>query len=81
VGTDQIGGFDITVDDDTNSIVEWQWELVPIDSTHCRPDEKLTAFIKGFSDVVDKKYGSMISKFPRTLTHPARSSSVPLPVS
>ena len=32
VGTDQIGRFDITVDDDTNSIVDWKWELVPIRS-------------------------------------------------
>jgi len=29
-GTDQIGRFDITVDDDTNSIVEWTWQLITI---------------------------------------------------
>nr|WP_207799356.1 5'-nucleotidase C-terminal domain-containing protein [Candidatus Cryosericum septentrionale] len=72
-GTDQVGRFDITVDDDTNSIVDWTWKLVPIDNAHCQPDEKLTAFIDGFKDVVDRKYGSIISKFPRTLTHPERT--------
>jgi 5'-nucleotidase len=71
-GTDQIGRFDVTVDDDTNSVVDWTWRLVPIDSAHCQPDRQLTAFIDGFKDVVDKKYGSIISKFPRTLTHPER---------
>jgi len=34
VGTDQIGRFDITVDDDTNSIVSYSWQLIPIDSAH-----------------------------------------------
>jgi 5'-nucleotidase len=47
-GTDQVGRFDITVDDDTNSIVDWTRKLVPIDNTHCQQDEKLTAFIDGF---------------------------------
>jgi 5'-nucleotidase len=32
VGTDQIGRFDIVVDDDTNSIVEWKWQLLPVDN-------------------------------------------------
>ncbi|HZL83611.1 MAG TPA: bifunctional UDP-sugar hydrolase/5'-nucleotidase [Candidatus Deferrimicrobium sp.] len=78
VGTEQIGRFDITVDDDTNSIVDWTWKLVPIDNIHCQPDEKLTAFIDGFKDIVDKKYGSIISKFARTLTHPERTRETEL---
>ena len=78
VGTDQVGRFDITVDDDTNSIVDWTWKLVPIDNAHCQPDDKLTAFIDGFKDIVDKKYGSIISKFPRTLTHPERTRETEL---
>ncbi|RIE11534.1 bifunctional metallophosphatase/5'-nucleotidase [Candidatus Cryosericum hinesii] len=78
VGTDQVGRFDITVDDDTNSIVDWTWKLVPINNVHCQPDEKLTAFIDGFKDVVDKKYGSIISKFTRKLTHPDRTRETEL---
>ena len=31
-GTDQIGRFDIVVDEESNSISEWKWELVPINS-------------------------------------------------
>jgi 5'-nucleotidase len=77
-GTDQVGRFDITVDDDTNSIVDWTWKLVPIDNTHCQQDEKLTAFIDGFKDAVDKKYDSIISKFTRTLTHPEHTRETEL---
>jgi 5'-nucleotidase/UDP-sugar diphosphatase len=72
-GTDQIGRFDTTVDDDTNSIVNWKWSLVPIDNAHCTPDVNFERFIDGFRDIVDKKYGSIISKFTRTLTHPERT--------
>lgn len=77
-GTDQIGRFDITVDDDTNSITDWRWQLVPIDSDHCAPDENLTAFIEGFRTTVDAKYGSIICKFTRTLTHPSRTQETEL---
>lgn len=77
-GTDQIGRFDITVDDDTNSIVDWTWNLVPIDSAHCTPDANLERFIDGFRGVVDKKYGSIISRFTRTLTHPERTQETEL---
>lgn len=72
VGTDQIGRFDIIVDDDTNSIVDWTWKLIPIDSEHCQVDEKLIVFIDGFKNAIDKKYNSIISKFARKLTHPER---------
>jgi 5'-nucleotidase/UDP-sugar diphosphatase len=77
-GTDQIGRFDITVDDDTNSIVDWKWSLVPIDNAHCTPDADLERFIDGFRHIVDMKYGSIISKFTRTLTHPERTRETEL---
>jgi 5'-nucleotidase/UDP-sugar diphosphatase len=77
-GTDQVGRFDITVDDDTNGIVDWKWSLVPIDNAHCTPDADLERFIDGFRDVVDKKYGSIISKFTHTLTHLQRTCETEL---
>ena len=72
VGTNQIGRFDITVDDDTNSIVEWQWKLVPVCEKSALPDQKLLDFIDSFRDVVDRKYKTLLGKFAITLTHPCR---------
>jgi len=72
VGTDQIGRFDITVDDDTNSIVDFKWTLVPIDSEIAKPDKRLVEFIDSFKTRVDKKYNTIICKFARELTHPKR---------
>ncbi len=71
-GTDQIGRFDIVVDDDTNSIVEWKWELVPISNEIAAPDEELKAFIHSYKQKVDEKYNRVITRFSKKLTHPSR---------
>ncbi|MGB0930846.1 MAG: bifunctional metallophosphatase/5'-nucleotidase [Chitinophagales bacterium] len=69
IGTDQLGRFDILVDDDTNSIVDWKWELLPVDETLAEPDEKLQGFIDSFQDVVDRKYNTIITRFAKRLDH------------
>lgn len=72
-GTDQIGRFDIVVDDDTNSIVEWEWRLIPIDESIAEPDHELAEFIDSFKSIVDRKYGVILCKLAREHTHPDRS--------
>jgi len=71
-GTDQVGRFDIVVDDDTNSIVEWKWRLVPIDETIGEPDQGMLNHIQRFKDPVDRKYAAILTKFAEKLTHPRR---------
>jgi 5'-nucleotidase len=71
-GTNQIGRFDLTVDDDTNSIVDWKWQLIPIDEHLAEPDERMAEFIDSFKSVVDRKYGVIVTKLARPLTHPKR---------
>jgi 5'-nucleotidase/UDP-sugar diphosphatase len=71
-GTNQIGRFDIEVDDDTNSIVDWKWRLIPIDDKIAAPDARMAEFIESFKSVVDRKYGVVITKFAERLTHPLR---------
>lgn len=72
VGTDQIGRFDIVVDDDTNSIVDYKWQLIPIDNTIAEKDQDLENFISSFKENVDRKYMNIVSKFSKKLTHPSR---------
>ena len=72
VGSDQIGRFDIVVDDDTNSIIEYKWQLIPIDNDLAEPDERLHNYIKTFKDEVDRKYNTIICKFSKKMTHPHR---------
>ena len=77
-GTDQIGRFDIVVDDDTNSIVEWNWQLIPVDSTLAEPDQELTKFIDSFKEEVDRKYNTVVCRLARKLTHPRREEETSL---
>jgi len=78
VGTNQIGRFDIVVDDDTNSIVDIKWQLIPIDNKLAKPDKELDKYIKSFKKDVDRKYNTVICKFSEKLIHPKREVETPL---
>ncbi len=78
VGTDQIGRFDIVVDDDTNSIVEWTWELLPVDSNLAEPDADLEKLIDSFKEQVDRKYNRLVGRLARKLVHPVRERETEL---
>jgi 5'-nucleotidase len=78
VGTDQIGRFDIVVDDDTNSIVEWKWELLPVDNNLAEPDPNIASLIATFKEEVDRKYNRLIGRLARKLTHPIREEETEL---
>lgn len=72
VGSDQVGRFDLVVDDDTNRVVDYQWRLLPINENLCEPDKRLQKFIESFKDVVDTKYSVVVSRFQNELTHSKR---------
>jgi 5'-nucleotidase/UDP-sugar diphosphatase len=72
VGSDQVGRFDIVVDDDTNSIVEYRWKLIQIDGDIAEPDKALQDYINSFKETVDRKYNTIVCKLGRKLTHPLR---------
>jgi 5'-nucleotidase / UDP-sugar diphosphatase len=78
VGTDQIGRFDIVVDDDTNSIVEWEWKLLPVDNNLADPDPEIEKLIASFKEEVDRKYNRLIGRLARKLTHPKREQETEL---
>lgn len=72
VGTNQIGRFDIVVDDDTNSIIESKWQLIEINDRLADPDPALLDYINNYKKKVDDKYSTAITKFTTQLTHPKR---------
>ena len=71
-GTDQIGRFDIVVDDATNSIIDWTWKLVPINTETAKVDTYLENFINNYQDKVDEKYNAIVTRFSEKLIHPER---------
>jgi len=72
VGSDQIGRFDITIDDDTNSVVDYKWQLIQIEEGLAPKDTKLEAYIDSFKQQVDRKYSTLVTKLSQTATHPKR---------
>lgn len=71
-GTDQIGRFDLVIDEKTNSISNWTWDLVPINNETSKRDEELQTFLDGFKNEIDEKYNKIITRFSVKLTHPIR---------
>ena len=71
-GTDQIGRFDILIDTDKNCIDSYSWKPVPIDAEHCPRDPGIEEVIRSYKTRTDEKYGRIITKFVRRLTHPSR---------
>jgi 5'-nucleotidase len=72
VGTDQIGRLDVVVDDETNSVVEYKWSLIPIDERLAEPDKQLQDYIASFQLAVDRKYKAVLCKLSQKHTHPQR---------
>ncbi len=78
VGTDQVGRFDIVVNDDTNSIIEYQWKTVDINEKNAKPDLELLKYIERYKKIVDQKYNTQITKSNKKLIHPKREISTSL---
>ena len=71
-GTDQIGRFDIMIDTDNNCIDSFTWKAVPINAENCPKDPDIKRVIEAYQSQTDAKYGQILTKFIRTLTHPSR---------
>ena len=71
-GTDQIGRFDIMVDTDENRIDSFTWQAVPINEATCPRDRDIEDLILNYKTRTDDKYGKIITRFVRQLTHPDR---------
>ena len=72
VGTDQIGRFDLEIDTDNNCTHKWSWKCIPINEENAPRDEKLEELINSYKGQTDTKYGRVITRFKRELTHPDR---------
>ena len=71
-GTDQIGRFDIMINTDDNCIDSYTWQAVPITEETCPWDYDIEDLILNYKFRTDDKYGKIITRFVRQLTHPDR---------
>ncbi|MBO4325652.1 MAG: bifunctional metallophosphatase/5'-nucleotidase [Clostridia bacterium] len=77
-GTDQIGRFDIIIDTEKNCVAEYKWQSVPIDAEHCPVDHDIEKLIDAYKSKTDAKYGRVVTRFNRKLTHPCRTQETAL---
>ncbi len=71
-GTDLVGRFDLVIDTDENCIDSFTWQSVSIDNKTCPRDETLEDLIMNYKKRTDEKYGRVLTRFTRRLTHPCR---------
>lgn len=71
-GTDQIGRFDLEIDTDTNSVHSYRWTSVPISDETCPKDVNLETVLNRYKTVTERKYGRVVTRLKRQLTHPSR---------
>ena len=71
-GTDQIGRFDIEIDTEANCIHSFKWKSVPITNAHCPRDFALERILNHYWRATQAKYGRVITRLKRPLTHPSR---------
>lgn len=72
MGTDQIGRFDLTIDTDNNCTSKWKWKCISINSRNCPRDLKLEEVLSKYKSDTDLKYGRIVTRLNRELTHPDR---------
>lgn len=77
-GTDQVGRLDLVVDDDTNSVVDYHWELVSLEQGVAEPDSQLMEYMASYQAAVDRKYNALVGRLARALEHPRRDIETPL---
>jgi len=71
-GTDQVGRFDLNIDEEINCIADFTWQNIPIDDRTCEGDPSIDSVIDYYKDQTDKKYNRLVTHLKRRLTHPSR---------
>ena len=67
-----LGRFDIMIDTDNNCIDSYTWKPVPINPENCPKDPDIERVIDAYQSQTDAKYGQILTKFVRKLTHPMK---------
>lgn len=71
-GTDLIGRFDIDYDTDSDRIVNWKWQTVPINETTAPADPIMQDLIDRYKNETDIKYRRVVTRLKHKVTHPSR---------
>jgi len=71
-GSEHVGRFDLIVDNDTNRVMEWNWQLITITPEIAPLDAELDQYLSQYNQKANNKYNSVLTHFKEKLTHPGR---------
>lgn len=71
-GTDQIGRFDLEIDTESNCVHSFAWKTIPITNECCPRDRALESILNRYKSTTEEKYGRVITRLKRQITHPSR---------
>ena len=77
-GTDVIGRFDLEYDALSRKLIKKKWTCVPINQDTAETDPVMEDLLDRYKTMTDMKYKRVITRFARTLTHPAREQETEL---
>ncbi len=72
-GTSVIGRWDIEYDTWRNRVTDAKWECIPLNEMTAPNDMVMYELVHRYQSETDVKYKRVITRFARTLTHPARN--------
>lgn len=71
-GFDNLGRFDIDIDIDSHQIKDIRWQLLDVDSDHCKPDYLINEALKAYRMQIEEDASRILTTFKRELSHPNR---------
>ena len=77
VGTDQIGRADLEFDKEEN-LASFRWKYIQINNKTSREDITMKGLLERYKDETDKKYGRIVTRLKRQLSHPHRNMETEL---
>ena len=69
-----IGKLDFLYNQETDSVEEYSWEMIPVDEDHCPSDKYVSAMINSYEYEIENKYSKMITTSKRPLDNYGRAT-------
>lgn len=69
-----IGRFDLEVDPEKGQILDWKWQMVPVDDEHCPVDPMMRAMVSTYVMDIDEKYSQYVTRYARKIDNKGRGN-------
>jgi 5'-nucleotidase len=71
-GNTEIGRLDVVVNDETNSVIDFNYKIVPLDKENSERDVVMENYMENRLKAIDDEGGEIIVRLPKSLSHETR---------